>query len=194
MDSIFDFLNFIFYPWIHFFPYWWNEIANSSSILGIIFYIACMLFSLFVLCSATIILLIVVPTFSWSLVIFLLTEVQKKFNFKFPIIGDYLYREDEKTQRSVDRLFYLQDRSSKRKIACILQNRDMTPDEYYASANIYDFKNPNKIDIVNMTLLAKKIWQETNERDKRTLQNIYEKGELDSWLENLIYEAKHGPY
>ena len=70
----------------------------------------------------------------------------------------------------------------------------MTKDEYIVSANLFNFKKPDKEDIVSMISLAENVWKDTNETDRKFLEEEYEKGELDSWLKNLIYEAKHGPY
>ena len=189
MDSIFDFLNFIFYPWIHFFPYWWEQIINASSILGTIFLVFAMLFSFFILSSVTIICLVIIPPFFWFLSLFVLAIIQKVFKFKFPLIGDYIARNDEEANKSADRFLMQQERTAQRKIACILRNRAMTKDEYIVSANLFNFKKPDKEDIVSMISLAENVWKDTNETDRKFLEEEYEKGELDSWLKNLIYKA-----
>ena len=63
-----------------------------------------------------------------------------------------------------------QERTAQRKIACILRNRAMTKDEYIAGANLFNFKKPDKEDIVSMISLAENVWKDTNETDRKFLE------------------------
>ena len=46
----------------------------------------------------------------------------------------------------------------------------MTKDEYIAGANLFNFKKPDKEDIVSMISLAENVWKDTNETDRKFLE------------------------